>query len=131
MGTQMDILTRQSVQTGWLITLAAGLSFVVAAVYFIIGTGLAPGDLQAPPAGLMLVAGAAYLVGGVVIFGRNRSLLALGAVLNPLVVGAYVVSLFLGNAEIEVLSLISKLAQFGLEVVLLMLLFSSYGVIRE
>jgi hypothetical protein len=96
---------------------------VVAAVaYFIVAAGLAPGDPTAPPAGVMLLAGLAYLVGAGLIQLNRRWLLVTGAILNPLVIVAFFVSFLLGNAEIEVVSLVSKLAQVGLQVTLLMLL---------
>jgi hypothetical protein len=102
--------------------LASGLAVLSAITYFIVAAGLAPGDPTAPPAGVMLLAGLAYLGGAGLILLDHRRLLMTGAVLNPLVIVAFFVAFLLGNADIEIVSLVSKLSQLGLQVVLLMLI---------
>ena len=102
--------------------LASGFAALAAATYFIVAAGLAPGDPAAPPAGVMLLAGLAYLVGAGLILFTSRRLLMLGAILNPLAILAFFVAFLLGNAEIEIVSLVSKFAQMGLQVTLLMLI---------
>lgn len=102
--------------------LAAAFAGISAVTYFLLAVGLAPGDPSTPPAALMFVAGAAYLVGAGLILVDRRWLLVTGAVLNPLVIVAFFVSFLLGNTEIEVMSLISKLSQVALEVLLVKLI---------
>jgi hypothetical protein len=70
----------------------------------------------------MLIAGVAYLVGSGLILLDRRALLVAGAILNPLVIVAFFVSFLFGNAEIEAMSLISKLSQVALEVMLVKLI---------
>jgi hypothetical protein len=102
--------------------LAAGFAAVSAVTYLIVASGLAPGDPTAPPAGAMLFVGLAYLGGAGLILTGRRSLLKAGAILNPLAIVAFFVAFLLGNAEIEVVSLISKFSQMGLQVALMMLI---------
>lgn len=101
---------------------AAGFAGVSAITYFVLGAGLAPGEPAIPPAALMLIAGVAYLMGAGLILLDRRRLLVTGAILNLLVIVAFFVSFLLGNAEIEAMSLISKLSQVALEVMLVKLI---------
>lgn len=101
---------------------AAAFASVSAVAYFFLGAGLAPGEPAIPSAALMLIAGVAYLVGSGLILLDRRTLLVAGAILNPLVVVAFFVSFLLGNAEIEAISMISKLSQVALEVMLVKLI---------
>lgn len=101
--------------------IAAALALMSAAIYFAIAAGVTPDGLKSPPAPVMLVAGLAYLIGGVLIFRRDRHLLTLGAVANALVIAAFSVSLALGRSDIEYVSLMSKLSQAVLEGLLLWL----------
>ncbi len=119
---RLQSLRAGSTNRGVLATVAAGLAGLAALVYFVIAAGLAPGDVTSPPAPIMFAAGGAYLVGGGLILLLRRRLLILGAVLNPLVMVAFMVSFLTGGAELEPLSLVSKLAQVGLELALLLLI---------
>ena len=98
------------------------LAWVNGVVYLLIGAGLAPDDLESPPRGVMLVAAAAYFVGGWLIRRLDRRLLLAGAIANALVMFVYVASLMAGRSDLEVYAVVSKAAQIGLEVVLLALL---------
>lgn len=98
------------------------LAWVTGVVYLLIGAGLAPDDLESPPRGVMLVAAAAYFVGGWLIRRLDRRLLLAGAIANALVMFVYVASLMAGRSDLEVYAVVSKAAQIGLEVVLIALL---------
>lgn len=100
---------------------AAALALAAAAIYLVIAAGWAPDGLQTPPRPIMLVAGIAYLTGGMLIPRRDRRLLTLGAVANALVIVAFFVSLALGRSDLAFLSLASKLIQAVLEGLLLWL----------
>ena len=80
-----------------------------------------PDDYKSPPTPVVVAAGAAYLVGAVLILLADRRLLVLGAVLNPLVMAAYVAAAAKGRAAIDRLSLTGKSAQLALQAVLLWL----------
>jgi hypothetical protein len=118
----MSIVQTARVPRNRMLYLASGLAVLAAITYFIVAAGLAPGDPAAPPAGVMLLAGLAYLGGAGLILLDHKRLLMTGAVLNPLVIVAFFVAFLLGNAEIEIVSLVSKLSQLGLQVALLMLI---------
>ncbi len=105
--------------TQWL---AVMLSLVAAVVYLVIASPAAPESYKAPPTPVLVVAGLAHLIGAALIGLDDRRLLILGAVLNPLVLLAYTVAAVKGHAAIDDLSLTSKAAQIGLEVVLLWLI---------
>ncbi|HMM42248.1 MAG TPA: hypothetical protein PKA95_10130 [Thermomicrobiales bacterium] len=100
---------------------ATALAWVTGVVYLLIGAGLAPDDLESPPRGVMLVAAAAYFVGGWLIQRLDPRLLRAGAVANALVIFVYVVSLMLGRSDVDAFAVVSKVAQIGLEAVLLVL----------
>ncbi len=97
------------------------LAWFAGIVYLVIGAGLAPDDLESPPRAIMLVAAAAYFVGGWLIRRLDRRLVLAGAIANALVMLAYVVSLMAGRSDLEAYAAASKLAQIGLEVVLIAL----------
>lgn len=106
----------------WTQWLAVMLSLVAAAVYLIIASPAVPKGYKAPPTPVLVVAGLAYLIGAGLIGLDNRRLLILGAVLNPLVLLAYTIAAIKGLAAVDGLSLTSKAAQIGLEVMLLWLI---------
>ncbi len=108
----------------WAFVSATALATVAAAIYFVIGLGMVPDDFKSPPAPVMLVAGVAYLVGGGLILIANRLLMFLGALVNVVVLGIFVVSVIAGNGTLDGLSLIGKAAQVTLE------LFLIYFVVR-
>ena len=109
----------QSAGDSWVVWAAAALSLVAAGVYLVIASPAVPSDYKAPPRPVRIVAGAAYLVGGALILLADRRLLILGAVLNPLVMAAYVGAAIKGHAAVDRLSLTGKAAQLALEVLLL------------
>ncbi len=112
----------QLTNDSWTPWVAFALALVAAAVYFVVASPAVPADYKAPPTPVLVVAGLAYLVGGVLILQADRRLLVLGAILNPLVLLAYTGAAIKGHAAVDGLSLTSKAAQIGLEVALLWLL---------
>ena len=106
----------------WTPWIAFALALVAAAVYFVIASPAMPADYKSPPTPVLVAAGLAYLVGGVLILQADRRLLVLGAILNPLVLVAYTAAAIKGHAAVDGLSLSSKAAQIGLEVALLWLI---------
>jgi hypothetical protein len=111
----------QSMEGAWVVWAAAGFSLVAAAVYLAIASPAVPADYKAPPRPVRIAAGVAYLVGGALILVADRRLLTLGAVLNPLVMAAYLAAAIKGHAAVDGLSLTGKAAQVALEVLLLWL----------
>ena len=97
------------------------LSLITALIYFIIAFGFVPKDFESPPAPVMFIAALAYLIGGLLILRAGRRLLQIGAVINVLVVLIFGISVVAGHSTIDALSMISKFAQIGLEVTLLLL----------
>ncbi len=112
----------QLTNDSWTPWAAFALALVAAIVYFVIASPAVPADYKSPPTPVLVVAGLAYLVGGVLILQADRRLLVLGAILNPLVLLAYTGAAIKGHAAVDGLSLTSKAAQIGLEVALLWLL---------
>ena len=108
--------------SSWALWGAAALALVAAVAYFAIASPAVPADYKAPPRPVMLLASAAYLVGGSLILLADRRLLLLGAVLNPLVLAAYVAAAVKGHAAVDRLSLSGKAAQVALEVLLVWLI---------
>ena len=106
----------------WAAGAATALAVVVAAVYFAIGLGMVADDFKSPPEPLMLLAGAAYVVGGVVTLRAGRRLLMAGAVANIVVLLLFVASAVRGNATVDLFSLTGKAAQVGLGVLLVCLI---------
>ena len=111
----------QLAAVSWAHWVAVALSLVAATVYFVIASPAVPEGYKAPPAPVLVVAALAYLVGGGLILLADRRLLLLGAVLNPLVLVAYTIAAIKGHATVDGLSLTSKAAQIGLEVLLVWL----------
>lgn len=105
-----------------LVWVGTALAWVVGVIYLMIGVGIAPGDLESPPQGVMLVASLAYFAGGWLIRRLDRRLVLAGVVANALVMGIYMISLMAGRSDLEAFAMVSKLAQVGLEVVLIALL---------
>ena len=121
----------QSIGDSWVLWTASALSLVAAVVYFIIASPNRPAGYKAPPRPVVVVAGLAYLVGGVLILLADHRLLMTGAIINPLVLVAYTVAAIKGHAAIDGLSLTSKVAQIGLEVLLLLLVWQPGGVFSD
>ena len=117
----------QSAGDSWAVWAAAALSLVAAAVYLVIASPAVPADYKAPPRPVRIAAGVAYLVGGALIVVADRRLLTLGAVLNPLVMAAYLAAAVKGHAAVDGLSLTGKAAQVALEVLLLWLVARPAG----
>jgi len=118
---------QQQSSLGALARAGTALAWLTGVIYLIIGTGMAPDDLDSPPQAVMLVAGLAYIVGGWLIRRLNRRLVRAGAVVNALVMVVYMVLLLAGRSDLEIYAAVSKLAQIGLEIVLIALL---YGLTR-
>ena len=116
------MLISQSLSDIWIRRIATILSLSTAVIYFIIAFGFVPADFESPPAPVMFVAAIAYLVGGLLILRVERRLLQVGAVLNVLVLLVFSISVVTGNATVDALSLTGKVAQIGLEIMLLWLL---------
>ena len=114
--------TLPSPAASWGLWGAAALAVLAGVLYFVIASPVTPTGYKAPPTPVVVVAGMAYLVGAGLILVADRRLLTVGAFLNPLVVMVYTVVAIKGHAEIDGLSLTSKAAQIGLEVLLLGLL---------
>ncbi len=112
----------QLTNDSWTPWAAFALALVAAAVYFVIASPAVPADYKSPPTPVLVVAGLAYLVGGVLILQADRRLLVLGAILNPLVLLAYTAAAIKGHAAVDGLSLTGKAAQIGLEVALVWLI---------
>jgi hypothetical protein len=70
----------------------------------------------------VIVAGLAYLIGGMLILLGDRRLLIFGSIINLLVMAAFAVAARMGHATVDRLSLTSKVAQIALEVLLLWLI---------
>ena len=75
----------QLTNDSWTPWVAFALALLAAAVYFVVASPAVPPDYKSPPTPVLVVAGLAYLVGGVLILQADRRLLVLGALLNPLV----------------------------------------------
>lgn len=100
---------------------ATVFSLLAALVHFLIALGFVPADFQSPPALVMFVAGFSYLIGGLLILRVGRRLLVLGAAVNLLVMIAFIIAALAGNATVEPLGIIGKLAQVSLGLLLLWL----------
>lgn len=108
--------------SSWPSWIGLALSIVTAIAYFIIASPARPPNYQSPPKPVMLVAGAAYLVGGALILLNDPRLLVAGAIVNLLVMAAFIVAAALDRATTDKLSLIGKASQVGLEIVLIWLI---------
>jgi hypothetical protein len=122
----MNISQFSSQPTAWpsVRIAATALSLVTAVSYFVIALGFVPADYLSPPAPVMFVAGLAYLIGGVLILRVGRRLLTLGAVLNALVIIAFIATALTDNATVDLLTIMGKVPQIGLEFLLLWLVYS-------
>ena len=115
----------------WIPWIGLALSLIAASVYFIIASPARPADYKSPPIPVLVIAGLAYLIGGMLILLGDRRLLIFGAIVNPLVMAAYAVAARTGHATVDGLSLTSKAAQVVLEVLLLWLIVQpSQGTIE-
>ena len=117
----MSTLT-QITNGSWIPWVGLALSFVAASVYFIIASPSRPAGYKSPPVPVLIVAGLAYLIGGLLILLGDRRLLIFGAIANVLVMAAFAVAARIGHATVDRLSLTSKVTQVVLEVLLLWLI---------
>ena len=117
----MSTLT-QITNGSWIPWVGLALSFIAAGVYFIIVSPAKPAGYKSPPTPVLIVAGLAYLIGGMLILLGDRRLLIFGAIVNVLVMAAFAVAARFGHATVDRLSLTSKVAQVMLEVLLLWLI---------
>jgi len=97
------------------------LAAIVGIGYFAIALGWVAEGFESPPAGAMLAAGTAYLVGAGLILLADRRLLILGAVLNTLVLLAFLASAVGGNATVDAFTVVTKIVQVTLGLVLIWL----------
>jgi hypothetical protein len=102
--------------------LALLFAAIAGLIYLIIGFGLAPEGFESPPTAVMLLAGATYLLGGVLILVAERPLLAVGAAANVLVLALFTLSALRGTATLDALSLAGKAAQVVLGILLVWLI---------
>jgi hypothetical protein len=111
----------------WVMWLAVALALLTAVTYVLIGFNiLKVGDLQTSerPPTIIYVAAASYLIGGLLILAHRRWLWIIGAVINALVILAFV-QMYLERTAVLFSpgGLVSKAAQLLLEVSLLYLIF--------
>ena len=121
----------QATAENWVSWLAAALSLGAAVISLVIASPAAPADYKVPPTPVLVVAGVAYLVGAGLILVADRRLLLLGAILNPLVLAAYLAAAINRRAAIDGLSLTGKAAQVALEVALVWLILRPTELIAE
>lgn len=105
---------------GRLLLLASAMAIAAGAVYLTIGLGLVAEDFESPPAPVMLVAGAVYLLGSVALHRVSPRLLLVGALANAGVLALFLLSAAMGRATVDALSLGGKAAQALLSLVLLL-----------
>src|SRR5918997_4268279 len=117
----MSTLT-QVTNGSWIPWVGLALSFIAASVYFVIASPARPADYKSPPVPVLIIAGLAYLIGGMLILLGDRRLLIFGAIVNVLVMVAFTVAARMGRATVDGLSVTSKVAQVMLEVLLLWLI---------
>ena len=117
----MSTLTQTS-SGSWIPWIGLALSFVVASLYFIIASPARPVGYKSPPIPVMIVAGLAYLIGGMLILLGDRRLLIFGAIVNVVVMAVFTVAARMGRATVDNVSVTSKVAQVALEVLLLWLI---------
>lgn len=119
----------------WAIWLAVALAVLSSLSYVLIGLGvLGVGDLTPSerPAGIIVAAAGGYLLGGLLILVRRRSLWIIGAGINALVILFFV----LGYQDRPAVlfsagGLVSKAAEVALEVVLLYLIVTGAHRVRR
>ena len=112
----------QMTNGSWIPWFGLLLSLIAASVYFIIASPARPSDYKSPPTPVLIAAGLAYLIGGLLILLGDRRLLIFGAIVNVLVLSAFTVAARMGRATVDGLSVTSKAAQVALEVLLLWLI---------
>ncbi len=117
----MSTLT-QITNGSWMPWFGLVLSLLAACVYFIIASPARPAGYKSPPTPVLIVAGLAYLFGGILIQLGDRRLLMFGAIVNVLVLTAFAIAARRGRATVDGLSVTSKAAQVALEVLLLWLI---------
>jgi len=115
--------------TAVVLALLASLSYVLMAL-----DALGVGDLQVgeKPANVIFVAAGCYLLGGLLIFTRNRWLLLFGAFVNAMVI-LFFFSMY-QNRPAVILSpggLVSKIAQILLEVALIYVIALNWKKVKQ
>jgi hypothetical protein len=71
------------------------------ALYFIIASPARPAGYKSPPIPVMIVAGLAYLIGGMLILLGDRRLLIFGAIVNVVVMAVFTVAARMGRATVD------------------------------
>lgn len=114
---------------------AVGLALFTALAYVLMAINvLGVGDLQMneKPAGIIFVAAGCYLLGGLLILLRNRWLLLFGAFINAMVI-LFFFNLYQDRPAVMFSpgGLVSKIAQFLLEVALIYVIAVSWKKARN
>lgn len=114
---------------------AVGLALFTALTYVLMALNLlGVGDLQMneKPAGIIFVAAGCYLLGGLLILLRNRWLLLFGAFINAMVI-LFFFNLYKDRPAVMFSpgGLVSKIAQFLLEVALIYVIAVSWKKARN
>ena len=124
----MNIAPRSTVPVPqWALGTATALALLVALGYLAIGIGVVSEDFEAPPAPVMVFAGLAYIVGGLLILRADRRLLVAGAVANTLVLLLFLAAALRGNSTIDLLSVSAKAAQVALGLLLVWFTTRAYA----
>ena len=105
----------------WALRTATLLAVVVAIGYLAIGLGFVPEDFESPPAPVMILAGVAYIVGGILILLADHRLLLLGAVANSIVLLLFLAAAVRGNSTVDLFSVSEKIVQLALGLLLIWL----------
>lgn len=111
------------------------LALIAGIAYFLIDLDvLAVGNLQPSeePGGIIYVAAACYLIGGLLILARRRWLWIIGAVMNALVI-LFFFQMYQNRPEVLTSpgGLITKIVQILLEVTLIFLIVSDWRRARK
>jgi hypothetical protein len=109
---------------------AVALALIAAGTYILIDLDLlAIGDVKADEArsGIIYVAAASYLIGGLLILLRNRWLWVVGAIMNAFVI-VFFLQLYRDRPDVMLSpgGFITKVSQFLLEVILLYLIVADW-----
>jgi len=109
---------------------AVALALIAAGAYILIDLDLlAIGDVKADEArsGIIYVAAASYLIGGLLILLRNRWLWIVGAIMNAFVI-VFFLQLYRDRPDVMLSpgGFITKVSQFLLEVILLYLIVADW-----
>lgn len=102
----------------WALRTGTALAVVVALGYLAIGFGFVPEDFESPPAPVMIIAGLAYFVGGLLILLADRRLMLVGAIANTLVLLLFVAAALRGNSTVDLFSVSEKIVQLALGLLL-------------